>query len=123
MLEKTSNNKIIKNDFSGIISFDHNKQICIYVFCTGGGSLFFITKRAMMKKDYKELDESIKAKVTPFLYNNGEGALIPIAQMSCIRNRDRSKKKWVSMPTNSKYYINLQLIKNFFLVAMHSTIE
>ena len=56
----------------------------------------------MVKKDNKELDEAIKAKVTPFLYNNGEGALIPIAQMSCIRNRDRSKKKWVCMPTNSK---------------------
>ena len=85
--------------------------------------MFHITKRAMVKKDNKELDEAIKAKVAPFLYNNGEGALIPIAQMACVRNRDRSKKKYVSMPTNSKYYINLQLIENFFLVAMHSTIE
>ena len=57
----------------------------------------------MVKKDNKELDEAIKAKVTPFLYNNGEGAMIPIAQMACIRNRDRSKKKWVCMPTYSKY--------------------
>ena len=77
-------------------------QTTLYLFCTGGGQLFYITKRAMMKKDYKELDEAIKAKVTPFLYNNGEGALIPIAQMACIRNRDRSKKKWVCMWTISK---------------------
>ena len=73
-------------------------------FFTGGGQLFFITKRAMMKKDYKELDEAIKAKVTPFLYNNGEGALIPIAQMACIRNRDRSKKKWVSILLKNSNY-------------------
>ena len=80
------------------------KNLLMY-FCTGGGQLFFITKRAMMKKDYKELDEAIKAKVTPFLYNNGEGALIPIAQMACIRNRDRSKKKWVSiLQKNSNYW-------------------
>ena len=69
--------------------------IVCYKF-SGGGLLFHITKRAMVKKDNKELDEAIKAKVTPFLYNNGEGKLIPIAQMACIRNRDRSKKKWVS---------------------------
>ena len=49
----------------------------------------------MVKKDYKELDEAIKAKVTPFLYNNGDGAMIPIAHLACIRNRDRSKKKMV----------------------------
>ena len=67
----------------------------LYYKFTGGGLLFHITKRAMVKKDNKELDEAIKAKVTPFLYNNGEGKLIPIAQMACIRNRDRSKKKWV----------------------------
>ncbi len=29
----------------------------------GGGSLFYITKRAIVKKDYKELDEAIKSKV------------------------------------------------------------
>ncbi len=31
----------------------------------GGGQLFFITKRAIVKKDFKELDEAIKSKVMP----------------------------------------------------------
>ncbi len=48
-----------------------------------------------MKKDYKELDEAIKTKIQPYLYNQGEGAMIPIAQLACLRNRDRSKKKLV----------------------------
>ena len=61
----------------------------------GGGSLFFITKRAMVKKDYKELDEAIKAKVTPFLYNEGAGKMVPIAQLTMLRNRDRAKSKQV----------------------------
>ena len=53
-------------------------------------------KRAMVKKDYKEIDETIKAKVAPFLYNNGDGAMVPIAQMAYVRNRDRSERKMVS---------------------------
>ena len=61
----------------------------------GGGMLFHITKRAMVKKDYKELDEAIKAKIQPFLYNGGKGKMVPIAQLSMIRNRDRSKSKQV----------------------------
>jgi transient receptor potential cation channel subfamily V protein 5 len=49
----------------------------------------------MVKKDYKELDEAIKAKIQPFLYNGGKGKMVPIAQLSLLRNRDRSKSKQV----------------------------
>jgi hypothetical protein len=49
-----------------------------------------------MKKDYKELDEAIKTKIQPYLYNQGAGAMVPIAQLACIRNRDRAKSKQVS---------------------------
>lgn len=49
----------------------------------------------MVKKDYKELDEAIKAKIQPYLYNEGKGAMVPIAQLACLRNRDRSKSKMV----------------------------
>ena len=59
----------------------------------GGGSLYYICKRAMVKKDYKELDEAIKSKVTPFLYNGGKGALVPVIQLTMLRNRDRPKSK------------------------------
>ena len=62
---------------------------------SGGGSLYHITKRAMVKKDYKELDEAIKAKIVPYLYNEGRGAMVPIAQLACLRNRDRSQSKMV----------------------------
>ena len=61
----------------------------------GGGSLYYITKRAMVKKDYKELDEAIKSKVTPYLYNGGQGKMVPIAQLTMLRNRDRPKSKQV----------------------------
>ena len=52
----------------------------------------------MVKKDYKELDEAIRAKVAPFLYNDGDGKMVPIAQLACLRNRDRSVRKQVSKP-------------------------
>lgn len=61
----------------------------------GGGQLFHITKRAIVKKDYKELDEAIKSKVTPYLYNGGQGQMVPIVQLTMIRNRDRPKSKQV----------------------------
>ena len=76
---------------------------------SGGGQLFFITKRAMVKKDYKELDEAIKAKIQPFLYNNGQGAHIPICHLALLRNRDRAKSKQVR--TNYMAF----LAKIFFL--------
>ena len=59
----------------------------------GGGILFGITKRCMMKKDFKELDETLKQKIPPFLYNGGKGAMVPIAQLTMLRNRDRSTRK------------------------------
>ena len=63
-------------------------------FCiSGGGQLFYITKRAMVKKDYKELDEAIKSKIVPFLYNEGKGKHIPLIHIALLRNRDRSKSK------------------------------
>ena len=78
----------------------------------GGGALFPIMKRAMVKKDYKEIDETIKAKVAPFLYNNGDGAMVPIAQMAYVRNRDRSERKMVSKVRTVHWRYNLV----FFLI-------
>ena len=57
-----------------------------------------ITKRAMVKKDYKELDETLKAKLPPYLYNEGEGKKVPIAQLTMLRNRDRAPSKQVCVP-------------------------
>ena len=61
----------------------------------GGGVLLPIASKAMVKKDWRELDEAIKQKVTPYLYNGGKGAMIPIAQMVMIRNRDRPPRKFL----------------------------
>ena len=72
-------------------------DIFFHFYFIGGGMLFHITKRAMVKKDYKELDEAIKAKIQPFLYNGGKGKMVPIAQLSMLRNRDRSKSKQVRL--------------------------
>ena len=47
----------------------------------------------MLKKDFKELDEAIKQKLPEYLYNKGDGAMVPIAQLTMIRNRDRSSRK------------------------------
>ena len=71
-------------------------------------------KRAMVKKDYKEIDETIKAKVAPFLYNNGDGAMVPIAQMAYVRNRDRSERKMVSEDSDSL----LKLYSDFFFLIL-----
>ena len=62
---------------------------------TGGGLLIPIASRCMVKKEWKELDDAIRQKVTPYLYNAGKGAMIPIAQMVLLRNRDRSARKFL----------------------------
>ena len=63
------------------------------ILFVGGGLLFHIAKRALIKKDFKELDEAIKSKVAPYLYNGGKGAMVPIAQLALMRNRYRSGAK------------------------------
>ena len=40
-----------------------------------------------------ELDEAIRSKVRPYLYNNGEGRWIHCAHLACLRNRDRPGSK------------------------------
>ena len=47
----------------------------------------------MVKKDYKELDEAIKSKIPPYLYNDGRGKMVPIAHLALLRNRDRPARK------------------------------
>ena len=40
-----------------------------------------------------ELDEAIRSKVRPYLYNGGEGQWIHCAHLACLRNRDRPLSK------------------------------
>ena len=67
----------------------------LFHYTSGGGYFVPVMKRAMVKKDYKEVDEAIKTKVPPFLYNGGDGKMVPIAQLTMLRNRDRSTRKQV----------------------------
>ena len=60
---------------------------------SGGGILYIAAKRALVKNDTKELDELIRAKVAPYLYNNGKGKMVPIAHLALLRNRDRDQLK------------------------------
>ena len=60
----------------------------------GGGGLFMeLGKRAMLTNNTMELDEAIRSKIKPYLYNGGAGKWIHCAHLACLRNRDRPKSK------------------------------
>ena len=59
----------------------------------GGGLLFDLSKRAMATGNTTELDEAIRSKIRPYLYNDGDGKWIHCAHLACLRNRDRPKSK------------------------------
>ena len=40
-----------------------------------------------------ELDEAIRSKIRPYLYNGGKGKWIHCAHLACLRNRDRAPRK------------------------------
>ncbi|PSN29936.1 hypothetical protein C0J52_26875 [Blattella germanica] len=50
-------------------------------------------KRAAQTKQYAELDHAIKTKVEPYLYNKGQGRLIPISRLVLLRNKERGRHK------------------------------
>ncbi|KDR23153.1 Transient receptor potential cation channel subfamily V member 5, partial [Zootermopsis nevadensis] len=59
----------------------------------GGGLLVDMMKRAAQTKQYAELDHAIKTKVEPYLYNKGQGSLIPVARLVLLRNKERPRHK------------------------------
>jgi hypothetical protein len=61
----------------------------------GGGLLVDMMKRAAQTKQYAELDHAIKTKVEPYLYNKGQGRLIPISRLVLLRNKERPRHKMV----------------------------
>jgi hypothetical protein len=68
-----------------------------FVIIIGCGLLVDLMKKAVQTKNFTELDIAIKTQVEPMLYNKGEGRMIPIAKLVLLRNRDRSRAKWVSV--------------------------
>ena len=58
---------------------------------SGGGYLYELMKKCSQIRNFKELDEALELKMKPFLYNEGEGKKVPIAQLIFMRNLDRFK--------------------------------
>lgn len=59
----------------------------------GGGMLVELAKNASNTKNYAALDEAIKTRVEPFLYNKGEGKRVHVSKLILMRNRERPKHK------------------------------
>ena len=55
--------------------------------------MFELSKRAMNTGNTAELDEAIRSKIRPYLYNGGKGKWIHCAHLACLRNRDRAPRK------------------------------
>ena len=53
-------------------------------------------KVASKTKNYTEVDDFIVNRLGHYMYNNGEGRLVPIDCVVINRNRDRPKTKLVS---------------------------
>lgn len=47
-------------------------------------------KQCNASKDYSPIDDAIRTKIAPYLYNGGEGKLVPCSEIvhvrSCIRS-------------------------------------
>lgn len=69
-------------------------------------------KRCNQNKDYTEMDNAIREKITPYLYNNGEGKWIPRSEIvrvrNCIRNDEdvNSTKSEKSIGSRDKSIMN-----------------
>ncbi len=44
----------------------------------GGGILYDLSKKAMLTKNYKELDDTIRQRLPPYLYNKGKGIFFAV---------------------------------------------
>uniref|UniRef100_T1IIR8 Ion transport domain-containing protein n=1 Tax=Strigamia maritima TaxID=126957 RepID=T1IIR8_STRMM len=60
----------------------------------GGGELVDFMKNATKnKKSSEEIEEKIYELVLPFLYNNGEGKLMPVSELVLMRNKECGREK------------------------------
>jgi hypothetical protein len=52
--------------------------LTLFLVQLGGGILYDLSKKAMLTKNYKELDDTIRQRLPPYLYNKGKGILISL---------------------------------------------
>ena len=84
------------------------------VVTKGGGLLVELMKQASKTKNFAEVDQAIREKVGPYLYNNGEGKMVHIAYMVLQRNRDRPRNKLVNFEA---WFIHLRVIITLFTLV------
>ncbi|CAD5222224.1 unnamed protein product [Bursaphelenchus xylophilus] len=70
---------------------------------TGNGELANLAKEAIKLGNTDLLDKTIKEKITPFLYNGGEGALLPIHEVISARHKERTGNAFTVVSTLKKY--------------------
>ncbi|XP_067949718.1 transient receptor potential cation channel subfamily V member 5-like [Watersipora subatra] len=57
-----------------------------YLALTGEGTFIDIMKQCTAEKDYTKIDNAIKEKIGKYLYNNGEGKMVPCSEIVHVRN-------------------------------------
>ena len=60
-----------------------------------------LMKQASKTKDFTKVDQAIVEKITPFLYNGGQGKMVHRSYFILLRNRDRAKTKLASKKLDS----------------------
>ncbi|XP_019646231.1 PREDICTED: transient receptor potential cation channel subfamily V member 5-like [Branchiostoma belcheri] len=75
---------------------DKAKRYPLYdlVDLKGGGELVKLTRESLFSAEKsRKLNQTIREKVGPFLYNEGAGKKVPIKQLIMARNRDRMRTR------------------------------
>lgn len=65
-------------------------ELYTYANVSGGGLLIDLMKTADITKDYTEIDEIIRTKVSKFLYNDGKGQDVPISELVLRRTNGKA---------------------------------
>ncbi|KAI1728806.1 ion transport protein domain-containing protein [Ditylenchus destructor] len=67
----------------------------------GTGELALLAKEALKLGDTTALDKIIKLKIKPLLYNDGEGAMLPIEEVIAIRHKERTGNVFTNVGVGS----------------------
>lgn len=91
------------NVTTGVKKQADSRSLTIYELTDlkGGGQLVHLMKKAIKTKNYAEVDDAIRTRVEPYLYNKGEGKLVPISELVLMRNKDRPKHKQIQVGKNN----------------------
>lgn len=65
------------------------------------GEFVDMMKKCNKARDYTEIDNAIREKVTPYLYNGGKGKWVPVSEIIHVRNCIRTGQKIEPPPPRS----------------------